>query len=50
MVAKLDWDVVRVIKEDRPHEVIARVEEALRARGWRGEIALTQGRTRLLSA
>jgi hypothetical protein len=50
MVAKLGWDAVRVIKEDRPQEVIARVEEALRARGWRGEIALTQGRTRLLSA
>jgi hypothetical protein len=50
MVARLGWDAVRVIKEDRPQEVIARVEEALRARGWRGEIALTQSRTRPLSA
>ncbi len=50
MVAGLGWDAVRVIKEDRPHEVIARVGEALRARGWRGEIAPTQHRTRRLSA
>lgn len=50
MVAGLGWDAVRVIKEDRPQEVVARVEEALRARGWRGEIALTQARTRRLSA
>lgn len=50
MVAGLGWDAVRVIKEDRPHEVIARVEEALRARGWRGEIASTRPRTHRLSA
>ena len=50
MVARLGWDAVRVIKEDRPREVIARVEQALRDRGWRGEIAPTQGRARRLSA
>jgi very-short-patch-repair endonuclease len=50
MVVRLGWDVARVIKEDHPLDVIARVEEALRARGWRGEIALPQGRTRRLSA
>lgn len=50
MVARLGWDAVRVIKEDPPAEVIARVEESLRARGWRGEIANPQPRTRRLSA
>ena len=50
MVARLGWDAVRVIKEDRPQDVIARVGEALHARGWRGEIALPQDRTRRLTA
>lgn len=46
----LGWHVVRVIKEDRREEVIARVDAALRARGWRPEIASTQNATRRLSA
>ncbi|MFM9034668.1 MAG: hypothetical protein ACKOQ4_10340 [Mycobacterium sp.] len=50
MLAGLGWNVVRVIKEDTPQEVVARVDEALRARGWCGEIALTQRRTRRVSA
>lgn len=50
MVARLGWDAVRVIKEDHPRDVIARVGEALRSRGWRGEIALRQGFTRRMSA
>ncbi len=50
MVARLGWDAVRVIKEDHPAEVIARVAGSLRARGWRGEIALPQPRNRRLSA
>jgi hypothetical protein len=30
------WTVVRVIKEDRPADVLGRVDEALRKRGWKG--------------
>lgn len=50
MVAALGWAAVRVIREDHPAEVIARVAASLRARGWRGEIALPQPRSRRLSA
>lgn len=42
LLAARGWEVVRVIKEDTGREIIARISEALRARGWRGEIALTQ--------
>lgn len=35
LVAGMGWETVRVIKEDKPGEVIARVREALTARGWR---------------
>lgn len=35
LVAALGWEVVRVIKEDHPTDVITRVAEALRSRGWR---------------
>jgi Protein of unknown function (DUF559) len=31
----LGWIVIRVIAEDRPDDVIARVTKALRSRGWR---------------
>jgi hypothetical protein len=34
-VARLGWRVVRVVKEDRPADVIARVRTALISRGWR---------------
>lgn len=29
------WHVVKVIKEDRPAEVVSRIDGALRSRGWR---------------
>lgn len=35
LVAGLGWEVVRVINEDRPDDVIARAREALISRGWR---------------
>jgi uncharacterized protein DUF559 len=31
----LGWIVVRVIAEDKPEDVVTRVRNALRARGWR---------------
>ncbi|WP_319429425.1 hypothetical protein [Mycobacterium sp. RTGN5] len=34
LVAGMGWEAVRVIKEDRPDEVIARVRDALISRGW----------------
>ncbi|WP_431238447.1 hypothetical protein ACQ86B_00500 [Mycolicibacterium aichiense] len=34
LVAGMGWDVVRVINEDSPADVIARVRDALTARGW----------------
>ncbi|CAM4116974.1 hypothetical protein MB901379_04640 [Mycobacterium basiliense] len=34
-LADLGWIVIRVISEDRPDEVLARVRDALCARGWR---------------
>jgi Protein of unknown function (DUF559) len=38
MLQALGWMVIRVIAEDKPSEVIARVEEALISRGWCAEI------------
>ncbi|GAY16459.1 hypothetical protein [Mycobacterium sp. shizuoka-1] len=35
LVAGMGWNAVRVIKEDRPDDVIARVRDALMSRGWR---------------
>lgn len=35
LVAALGWEVVRVIKEDADAEVVARIRNALSARGWR---------------
>lgn len=35
ILPRLGWEVVRVIKEDSPAEVLARVTEALTSRGWR---------------
>lgn len=32
---QLGWIVIRVIAEDRPDEIVARVRDALHARGWR---------------
>jgi hypothetical protein len=32
---KLGWNVIRVIAEDKPEDVVRRVTEALRSRGWR---------------
>jgi very-short-patch-repair endonuclease len=32
---RLGWIVLRVIKEDRRHEVIQQARDALRSRGWR---------------
>ncbi|MBU9767054.1 hypothetical protein FR943_24860 [Mycobacterium sp. TNTM28] len=37
-LAQLGWDVMRVIKEDREHDVIERACRALRARGWDGRL------------
>lgn len=45
LLAARGWEVVRVIKEDTRRDVIARISDALRSRGWRGEIALTQAMT-----
>lgn len=50
LVAGLGWKSVRVINEDNPVDVIARVHDALTSRGWRPEIELTQRSTRRLSA
>lgn len=50
LVAGMGWAAVRVIKEDKPGDVIARVHDALTSRGWRPEIELTQMSTRTLSA
>ncbi|MDX1878434.1 hypothetical protein SBE55_11455 [Mycolicibacterium sp. 141076] len=44
-LARLGWDVMRVIKEDRKADVVARAIRAMHARGWDGttaEIAVTQ--------
>lgn len=46
----LGWQVVRVIKEDRPDDILARVDDVLRSRGWRPETAPTARPTRVLSA
>ena len=50
LVAGLGWKVVRVINEDNPADVVARVRDALTSRGWRPEIEATQRFTRSLSA
>ena len=50
LVAALGWKEIRVIKEDRPAEVVGRVRDALMSRGWRREIDATQGASRCLSA
>lgn len=48
----MGYIVIRVIAEDSDADIIARVERALRSRGWRPdrEIALTQGPTRTSAA
>ena len=33
---RMGWDVVQVIKEDRPDDIVARARAALIARSWRG--------------
>lgn len=38
MLEALGWIVIRVIAEDKPSEVVARVEDALISRGWCAEI------------
>jgi hypothetical protein len=50
LVAGLGWNAVRVINEDTPQDVVARVHDALTSRGWRPETVLTQRPTRRLSA
>lgn len=50
LVAELGWTSVRVINEDNPRDVIARVHDALTSRGWRPDCALRQMPTRTLSA
>lgn len=35
---QLGWLSVKVIAEDRPDDVIDRVDRALRSRGWRGTL------------
>lgn len=50
LVNELGWKSVRVINEDNPNDVIARVYDALTSRGWRPEIEPTQRSTRRLSA
>lgn len=37
-LARLGWDVVRVIKEDRDEDIIDRTYRALVARGWHGQL------------
>jgi len=36
ILERMGWHVIRMIKEDRDDEVIARADEALRRRGWGG--------------
>ena len=50
LIDGLGWQVVRVIKEDRPDDILARVDDVLRSRGWRPETAPTARPTRVLSA
>jgi hypothetical protein len=35
ILRRMGWDVMQVIKEDRPAEIVARAKAALMARGWR---------------
>jgi hypothetical protein len=35
ILRRMGWDVMQVIKEDRPDEIVARAKAALMARGWR---------------
>lgn len=37
-LAHLGWDIMRVIKEDREHDVVQRAFRALQARGWDGPL------------
>ena len=37
-VARLGWDVIRVIKEDRAEDVLDRTYESLIRRGWDGRL------------
>jgi hypothetical protein len=50
MLEALGWIIIRVIAEDRPSEVLARVEAALISRGCRIEINELQRFTRTLAA
>jgi len=50
MLEDLGWIVIRVIAEDRPQDVIARVESALVSRGCLVEISELQRFTRSLAA
>jgi hypothetical protein len=50
MLEELGWIIIRVIAEDRPTEVLARVEAALTSRGCRIEINELQRFTRTLAA
>lgn len=50
MLEELGWIVIRVIAEDRPQDVIARVEAALISRGCHTEISDLQHFTRSLAA
>lgn len=34
-IERLGWIVIRVIKEDRPDEIVQRAWDAMVARGWR---------------
>ncbi|OBJ72039.1 hypothetical protein [Mycobacterium sp. 1274756.6] len=38
LLPQLGWINVRVIAEDRPPDIIARVERAMRSRGWQGQL------------
>lgn len=35
ILRRMGWDVMQVISEDRPDEILARARAALTARGWR---------------
>ncbi|MGV0803714.1 hypothetical protein ABQF26_42425, partial [Mycolicibacterium elephantis] len=37
---RLGWQVVRVIKEDRPAEIVKRTYQKLTDRGWSGRVSL----------